>query len=257
MKILTSTIISLLLLNSLVFSQDSIGFSFNSDRDNTPFDENTVAGVVPSPGWVSTDGGVDAQGGANGNIEYKGVTVEWSSNGTWNTNNGVDSGDNQVMNGYIDAVGGGGYADATISGIEAFTFGASYDLYVYFGSDGNGRTGKIALQDGETYSYSTFSQQGGGFPGSYLRTEDTGDGNPNANYALFEGLEGDSQKIEIIRGSNNSGIHGIQIVSVQVFDDDNDGLPDNWEINNDLDPEDNGDVDPSNCLLYTSDAADE
>ena len=140
----------------------------------------------------------------------------------------------------------GGYADATISGIEAFTFGASYDLYVYFGSDGNGRTGKIALQDGETYSYSTFSQQGGGFPGSYLRTEDTGDGNPNANYALFEGLEGDSQKIEIIRGSNNSGIHGIQIVSVQVFDDDNDGLPDNWEINNDLDPEDNGDVDPSN-----------
>ena len=60
MKILTSTIISLLLLNSLVFSQDSIGFSFNSDRDNTPFDENTVAGVVPSPGWVSTDGGVDA-----------------------------------------------------------------------------------------------------------------------------------------------------------------------------------------------------
>ena len=107
MKILTSTIISLLLLNSLVFSQDSIGFSFNSDRDNTPFDENTVAGVVPSLGWVSTDGGVDAQGGANGNIEYKGVTVEWSSNGTWNTNNGVDSGDNQVMNGYIDAVGGG------------------------------------------------------------------------------------------------------------------------------------------------------
>ena len=246
MKILTSTLLILLALSAYAFSQDSIGFSFNSDRDNTLMDENTVAGVVPSPGWVSTDGGSDAQGGANGNIEYNGVTVDWSSNGTWNTNNAVSNGDNQLMNGYIDAVGGGGSASVTISGIDTFAFGADYDLYVYFGSDGNGRTGKVALQDGETYSYSTFSQQGGGFPGTYIRTEDTGDGNPEANYALFEGLSGDTQTIDIIRGSNNSGIHGIQIVSVQVFDDDEDGLPDNWEINNDLDPEDNGDQDPNN-----------
>ena len=108
MKILTSTLLILLALSAYAFSQDSIGFSFNSDRDNTPMDENTVAGVVPSPGWVSTDGGLDAQGGANGNIEYNGVTVDWSSNGTWNTNNAVSNGDNQLMNGYIDAVGGGG-----------------------------------------------------------------------------------------------------------------------------------------------------
>ena len=54
MKALTSTICILLLLNSLNFAQDSIGFSFNSDRDDTPMDENTIAGVVPSSGWVST-----------------------------------------------------------------------------------------------------------------------------------------------------------------------------------------------------------
>ena len=40
MKALTSTICILLLLNSLNFAQDSIGFSFNSDRDDTPMDEN-------------------------------------------------------------------------------------------------------------------------------------------------------------------------------------------------------------------------
>ena len=246
MKALISTILFLIASSAYVFAQDSIGFSFNSDRDNTAMDETTVAGVVPSPGWVSTDGGADAQGGANGSISNAGVTVEWSCNGTWNTNNGVSNGDNQIMNGYIDAVGGGGYADVNISSIDSFTFGGNYDIYVYFGSDGNGRTGKVSLQDGETYSYTTFSQQGGGFPTNYVRTEDTGDGNPSSNYAVFEGLSGDAQTIQIIRGSNNSGIHGIQIVSVQVFDEDEDGLPDSWEINNDLDPEDNGEGDVNN-----------
>ena len=241
MKAITSTICILLLLNSLNFAQDSIGFSFNSDRDDTPMDENTIAGVVPSSGWLSTDG---AGAGANGTLENNGVTIDWSSNGTWNTNNGVTNGDNHLMNSYIDAVGDGGYSDIDVSGIDTFTFGAAYDLYVYFGSDGNGRTGKVALQDGETYSYSTFSQQGGGFPGSYIRTEDVGDGNPNANYAVFEGLSGDTQKVQIIRGSNNSGFHGIQIVLLQ--DTDEDGLPDEWEENNDLDPEDNGEFDPNN-----------
>ena len=246
MKALTSTIFILIASSVYIFAQDSIGFSFNSDRDNTAIDETTLAGVVPSPGWISTDGGADAQGGANGSISNNGITVEWSCNGTWNTNNGVNNGDNQVMNGYIDAVGAGGYADVNISGIDTFTFGENYDIYVYFGSDGNGRTGKVSLQDGEIYSYSTFSQQGGGFPTNYIRTEDTGDGNPEANYAVFEGLSGDTQSIQIIRGSSNSGIHGIQIVSSQVFDEDEDGLPDSWEINNDLDPEDNGEGDSNN-----------
>ena len=216
MKILASTIISLLLLTSLVYSQDSIGFSFNSNRDNTPFDENTVAGVVPSPGWVSTDGGVDAQGGANGTIEYNGVTVEWSCNGTWNTNNGVDNGDNQVMNGYIDAVGGGGYADVTISGIESFTFGANYDLYVYFGSDGNGRTGAVeSTTAGQIFSYTTDSQKGGFDPElDYILTEDETDSYPPANYCVFREQSGSDFSVQINRGSSNSGIHGIQIVSL-------------------------------------------
>ena len=87
----------------------SLGVSFNSDRGNAEATMNadTVAGVVPSTGWVSTDGGADAQGGANGSIT-NGVTVDWSSNGTWNTNNGGGNGDNQLMNGYIDAIGAGG-----------------------------------------------------------------------------------------------------------------------------------------------------
>ena len=62
------------------------------------------------------------------------------------------------MNGYIDAIGGDGAAQVKISGISGAADG--YDLYVYFGSDGNGRTGKVALEGGATYSFNTFSAQG-------------------------------------------------------------------------------------------------
>ena len=205
----------------------SLGVSFNSDRDNAiaAMDAETVAGVVPSTGWVSTDGGADAQGGANGSISNGGLSVDWSSNGTWNTNNGAENGDNKLMNGYIDAVGGDGAAQVAISGINA-EFADGYDLYVYFGSDGNNRTGKVQLVDGATYSYNTFSQQGGAFPEQYTRTTDEGDGNPESNYALYEGLSGDAQTVNIIRGSNNSGFHGVQIVSAATGDYDGDGLSD-------------------------------
>ena len=209
----------------------SLGVSFNSDRGNAEatMSADTVAGVVPSKGWVSTDGGADAQGGANGSIT-NGVTVDWSSNGTWNTNNGGSNGDNQLMNGYIDAINAGGAAQVKISGINA-EFADGYDLYVYFGSDGNGRTGKVALEGGATYSFNTFSAQGGDFPAQYTQTTDEGDGNPNANYAVFEGLSGDAQTVDLIRGSANSGFHGVQIVSAATGDYDGDGLSDLAEYN--------------------------
>jgi hypothetical protein len=206
-------------------SSKSLGVSFNSDRGNAEatMDADTVAGVIPSKGWASTDGGADAQGGANGSIT-NGITVDWSSNGTWNTNNAASNGDNKLMNGYIDAINAEGAAQVAISGINA-EFADGYDLYVYFGSDGNNRTGKVSLVDGATYSYNTASAQGGDFPAQYARTTDEADGNPAANYALYEGLSGDTQTVDLIRGSSNSGFHGIQIVK-SSGDYDGDGLSD-------------------------------
>ncbi|MDB4712548.1 hypothetical protein OAF35_07740, partial [Verrucomicrobiales bacterium] len=204
----------------------SRGVSFNSDRGNAEatMDSATVAGVVPSTGWVSTDGGEGAQGGANGSIS-NGYSVNWSSNGTWNTNNAAADGDDKLMNGYIDAIGGDGAAQVALSGINT-SFVDGYDLYVYFGSDGNNRTGKVALTDGATYSFNTASAQAGDFPAQYARTTDEADGNPAANYALYEGLSGDAQTIDLIRGSSNSGFHGIQIVGTTTGDYDADGLTD-------------------------------
>lgn len=204
----------LLGVTALSLSAASIGVSFNSDRDNTPMISTTVAGVVPSTGWVSTDGGADAVAGASGSIVNSGVTVNWTSNGTWNTGNGVATGDAMLMNGFVDAIGADGAAQIVLSDLSS-VFAGAYDVYVYFGSDGNGRTGQVA-GPGATYSYSTFSADpdgSGGFDNSdYAITTDTGAGNPNANYALFSGLTGDTQTFDIIRGSSNSGFHGVQII---------------------------------------------
>ncbi|MDA7614403.1 choice-of-anchor D domain-containing protein, partial [Verrucomicrobiales bacterium] len=78
---------------------------------------------------------------------------------------------------------------------------------------GNGRTGKITVEGGETYSYSSFSEQGGDFPAAYAQTTDTGDGEPDANFAVWSGLNSADVNITVDRGSNNSGIHGFQIIT--------------------------------------------
>ena len=207
-----------------------IGIHFPSDRDTSagllPDEVAGIAGAAQG-NWNWADGGADAAANASGTTAdivspnagvltdgsgaVVGTTVEWTSNGTWNTTNGTATPDAKLMNGYIDAIG----ADAPVSRV---TFNdIPYDEYsavVYFGSDGNGRTGE--LTDGTTtFSFSTFSNDpdgSGGFDQSdYVLTADS-TGNPESNYAIFSNLSGSSWSVEVIRGSNNSGIHGVQIV---------------------------------------------
>ncbi|MEC9053870.1 MAG: hypothetical protein VX633_01085, partial [Verrucomicrobiota bacterium] len=222
-----------LVLSALAHSQ-SIGINFNSDRDlGAELAPDEVAGHpdVAQGNWNSTNGGangdetnllgltpgtlVDSDGAPTG------VQVTWTSNGTWTTNNGTASGDNKLMNGYIDHTGG--FATVEVSNITY----TSYDVYVYFGSDGNGRTGAIeSTTAGQTFSYTTNSQQAGGFPGTYVLTEDEDGGNPVANYCVFRDQTSPTFFAQVNRGSSNSGFHGIQIVSKAPPEDaDNDGLP--------------------------------
>ena len=116
----------------------------------------------------------------------------------WNTNTALIAEIIRVTNGYTDAVGGGGSADATICSIDTF-FGARLRSLCLFWT--------VTVMEGleklfrykmvKLYSYSTFSQQRG-FLGTPIRTEDTGDGNPNANYALFKALRVTVRTIDII-----------------------------------------------------------
>ena len=244
----------LLTCSALVQGQ-SIGINFNSDRDlgaELGPDESAGHPDVAQTNWNSTNGVPSGDEGSllggnpgtliDSNGVVTGVTVTWASNGTWNTNNGTASGDNKLMNGYIDHTGG--FSNFEISNISY----PNYDVYVYFGSDGNGRTGAIeSVTAGQTFSYTTNSQQGGGFPGTYVLTEDELGTNPSANYCVFRNQSSPSFVAQINRGSSNSGFHGVQVVATAPpADVDNDGLLDSWETANGLDPSDDGSVDTNN-----------
>lgn len=213
----------------------SIGINFSADREDAALLPGEIAGVAPQGNWnnfdgIPSDGAGIGEGTAeidspnvgvvtdNAGGQHPGVTVDWTSRNAWNTNNGVGSPDNKLMNGYIDNNAETPQVTVNVGGLPAPFTTLGYDVYAYIGSDGNDRTGSIT--DGAvTYSYSTFSQQGGGFPGIYTQTTDTEGGNPQANYAIFGNSAGasggasDSVALTLDRGSSNSGLHGVQVVA--------------------------------------------
>lgn len=211
----------------------NIGFNFSADREDAAVGATEMAGVVPQAYWNNWDGvpssvevastgstatAASPNAGAitdsDGDV-LDGVSVNWEAWNAWNTDNGVSNGDNKLMNGYLDNNADNPTVTFSVSGLPADIADAGYDVIAYFGSDGNGRTGTVT--DGtSTYSYSTFSQQGATFPEAYVRTTDTADGNPEANYAVFSGLSGADFTLMLNRGSNNSGLHAIQVVSPSV-----------------------------------------
>ncbi|BCX49702.1 hypothetical protein HAHE_36100 [Haloferula helveola] len=107
-------------------------------------------------------------------------------------------------------------ASITLTGIPY----ANYDVYVYFGSETNGRTGTISSSAaGTTYSFTT--QVVDGSPGTFLQTTDTGSGNPAANYAVFSGQSGGTFDVTVTPGAlqNSMGIYGIQVVEAAASGD--------------------------------------
>jgi hypothetical protein len=211
----------------------SIGINFLSDRNLSAIivsDELAGYPTVAQKSWNNTNGDAKGNGsnflGGNdtltdGDGNASRAIVSWSSSGTWTTSNGNNSGDNKLMNGYLDHVNSDGYSRVDIYNITY----ANYDAYVYFGSDGNGRTGTIeSTTAGQAFSYTTYSQQGGAFPGGYIITVDQGNTNPAANFCVFRDQSLGSFSVQINRGNGNSGICGIQIVPSDKGNDILDGV---------------------------------
>lgn len=218
----------LVLVSSVsLVSAASISVNFNSERDGAAeigTGESAGAPGFVTTGWNNFNGlpatgplaqtTADVDGPNAGSLSddsgaVVGTTISWAANNSWNTNNGTTNGDNKLMNGYID--------NSAANGITISITGVTYPIYrvvAYIGSDGNGRTGSIGISGGDTFSYSTNSNLTGGLPGGYVQTTDTGAGNPSANFAVWEGQTAADFTLTVTRGSNNSGIHGIQIIEV-------------------------------------------
>lgn len=228
MKKVFFTLLSLATVTS-VASAASISINFNSDRDANgvlgPGESAGAPGYVTT-GWNNFDAIPSSASGitqttadvdtpnvgalSNDSGAAVGTTISWTSVNAWNTNNGTGSGDNKLMNGYIDNNAGGPVVTVDIAGVPY----ANYSVVAYFGSDGNDRTGTIGISGGDTFSYNTHSAQAGNFPDSYLQTTDTGAGNPDANFAVWENQTASDFTLTLTRGSSNSGMHGLQIIQI-------------------------------------------
>ncbi len=239
----SALVLALIYAPGAALAESKVGLHFVSTRQAAGLGSAESAGtpLTAQTNWNSTDTSVS---GVTANIAAPeagtlvddsgtatSIAVSWTADGTWNTTNGVGSPDSKLLNGYIDNTGGVG-ASVSFTDIPY----ATYSVVVYFGSDGNGRTGQMnSATANVAYSYSTSSNFGRNVaPADYKITTDTVGGNPSANYCIFTNQSSSTFDLNIIRGSNNSGFHAVQIV--EGGDTDNDGMPDAYEIANGLNP---------------------
>lgn len=160
--------------------------------------------VVDSSGAVIGDGttGVD--------ITFAG------GSGTFSFQNNAATPYQRLFNSFIF----GNFTDAgspdstvTISNIPY----ATYDAYVYIGSETNNRTGQVTSNSaGTTLSFTTGANANlaSGLGGDFVETTDTGAGNPQANYAVFRNQTSPIFDVTTIVNTNqvSLGIFGVQIV---------------------------------------------
>lgn len=163
------------------------------------------------------NGEFDAAGSVVDLLDSSGATtsasVTWQADNTWASSNPtIDNDDERLMDGYLD---NSASLPDTLVAFSAIPF-AAYDVLVYVGSDGNGRTGAIQINnDPMSATWYRTSTGAGDFAGSgdYVRATARSEGDAaSANYVLFSQLSGSELSIQTLRGTNNSGIHGVQIV---------------------------------------------
>lgn len=199
-----------------------IGINVRRGAGQHPIDAADAAGLVPQLNWNNNSGasaGTNAQiaGPVAGQVvDHNGVPIAslslaWYGNGTWSAPNGdglPGAGDADLMAGYLDDTGTFGMTRVDVSGIPY----AHYDVIAYLGSDGNGRTGEVALLN---YGITRFTTNSSPFPG-YVANPPAGfpvsAGNSNA--VRFSGISGSSFILTNRRISNNVGLHGLQIVEM-------------------------------------------
>lgn len=197
-------------------AQDGIiGINFLRSNGATSIGAGDTAGYIPQSNWNNAGTTGDPQIGGlaqvlspvagslvDGNgAPVAGLNVQWASATTWSANDGnILTPDHALMSGYIDNNGTFPTTFVRVTGVPY----EHYAIVTYTGSDGNGRTGTVAVAGHGAVAYSTNSNP---FPG-YV------DLPPNQNVALFEGLSGSTALVMNHRGSNNGGLHGMQIIEL-------------------------------------------
>jgi hypothetical protein len=208
----------------------SVGVNFRRGSGEQNMAASESAGVVPQMNWNSSDGMAVGNSGANisgptvntilddTGAAVPGMSITWTANGTWSANN-VGPGDLNLMAGYIDDTGTAGDTVINVTGVPY----ANYDIYAYLGSDANNRSGRTRLFNffGNDRWIRTNTQPFTAFVEG-TATAPPASNTGLANYTHYRTVNTSSFELRVMRGSNNVGLHGLQIVET------NGSIPPNW-----------------------------
>lgn len=207
--------------------------SWNYDRNSTVggdgqgdhSDPNDLAGVVPAGNWtnswpsnLTTDLEDNLGNATTLDITYATPVGGWSIqgshpgqdlDGTWNM---------EMLNGYLNGGPANWHPDPNYTEVVLNEIPyASYDVIVYFSSDVAGRAGDVTDLT-TTYSFNTLGPASIAGPNAVLtQTTDTGGTYATAaNYAVFSGLSGVSQTLQVLMRDTDQwgGIAAFQVVQV-------------------------------------------
>lgn len=214
-----------------VLTGRSIGINFEGGQTNgtvgvTSLLATDSAGVVPQANWnnVSSTTTVVVSNtvpGGNANIDgtspvpgsivdnngqvVAGATINFLSNNPWAVSGTVPTGgDAKLMNGYADLANGTTTTSVTLANLPY----ASYSVYAYVGSDGNGRVGHGTI-GASTLFFTTNDNPFGGYVQATATSQAT---SVASNYLLFQNVAGSTFTYSQAGNTNNVGLHGVQIV---------------------------------------------
>ena len=252
-------------LASTLSSADAQIISFNFEgrdaagEDDAPnlLDPADSAGLEPAINWNNLSGPTgEAEDIVDVTGEVTSIEVEWLAAGVWSreSNNsaaarlGPGTPDGFMFNGYLDTTGNNGNTSISVSGVPF----ATYDVIVYIdgGNTGSNRPMRVNINPGgfgDNPELDVFNNDNANFTDTFVAaTATAGPGTAGANFAIFSGLTLPSFDIFAEAETFRAAINGFQVVERLSVDDDNDGLLNVFEIQNGLDPNDNGEVDPDN-----------
>jgi hypothetical protein len=194
----------------------SIGISYTHERVGippAPLAANEVAGVVGAANWNNRVANVAPSGVlVDSSGEAIEATVTRSNQSGYSV--GALAGNlpfQKLYHGYWDglaSVAVGGTATLTVSGLTY----TSYDVYVYFVSDGGNRVVQLSANGGVSVFGRTYGSANQ--PLSLVQaTATTAESAVDSNYVRFTGLTGSTATVTLTKLTDNVGIAGIQIVN--------------------------------------------
>jgi hypothetical protein len=208
----------------------SIGISLGSDTNGQTMASTETAGVIPQANWNqapfsgSTSGdnssntAMNISGPVAGSIVdesgsvVSGITVAWKGakgNQTWNAGNSfVNTGDNDMMKGYLDSGYNGTYATdneyVSFSNIPSAYTSGGYDIYVYIAGTNSAQTVQLDPSSSTSTPLIAFSSMNN--PSSYIEATAPGGA---ADYVEFPDQTASSFTVT----DWSPGISGVQIVA--------------------------------------------